>query len=140
MRISIIAIVVLLVSVSALAQAPAYRVIVSPSNAVSTLTRDQLSDAFLKKITRWPNGETIRPVDLHGSSPAREKFAQDVLRRSLGAVRSYWQQLIFSGRNIPPAELDSDAAVIAYVLKHPGAIGYVSGEANVDGVKVIIVK
>lgn len=140
MRTSFIAIVVLLVSVAALAQAPAYRVIVNPSNTVSALTRDQLSDAFLKKITRWPHGETIRPVDLHGSAHARQKFAQDVLRRSLGAVRSYWQQLIFSGRNIPPPELDTDAAVIAYVLKYPGAIGYVSGDCNVDGVKVIIVK
>jgi ABC-type phosphate transport system substrate-binding protein len=140
MRISFIAIVVLLMSVTARAQSPAYRVIVNPSNTVSALTRDQVSDAFLKKITRWPSGETIRPVDLHGTSSARQKFAADVLRRSLAAVRSYWQQLIFSGRNIPPAELESDAAVIAYVLKYPGAIGYVSGEANVDGVKVIIVK
>jgi ABC-type phosphate transport system substrate-binding protein len=140
MRISFIAIVVLLLSATALAQTPAYRVIVNPSNAASALTRDQLGDAFLKKITRWPNGEAIRPVDLHASAPARQKFARDVLRRSLAAVRSYWQQLIFSGRNIPPPELDSDAAVIAYVLKYPGAIGYVSGDANVDGVKIIVVK
>lgn len=140
MRISFIAIMALLVSVTALAQAPAYRVIVHPGNTVTTMTRDQIADAFLKKITRWPGGETIRPVDLHGRSPAREKFANHVLRRSLAAVRSYWQQLIFSGRNIPPPELDTDAAVIAYVLKYPGAIGYVSGEAQVDAVKVIIVK
>jgi ABC-type phosphate transport system substrate-binding protein len=140
MRISFIAIVVLTLSATALAQMPAYRVIVNPSNTVSTLTRDHVSDAFLKKITRWPNGDAIRPVDLHGSSHARQKFAEDVLRRSLAAVRSYWQQLIFSGRNIPPAELESDAAVIAYVLKYPGAIGYVSGAANVDGVKVIVIK
>ena len=79
-------------------------------------------------------------VDLHGDATARQKFARDVLRRSLAAVRSYWQQLIFSGRNIPPPELESDAAVIAYVLKYPGAIGYVSGGANVDAVKVIVVK
>jgi ABC-type phosphate transport system substrate-binding protein len=140
MRSSFIAMVALLVTVTALAQVPAYRVIVNPSNAVTTMTRDQIAEVFLKKITRWPGGETIRPVDLHGSSSVREKFADHVLRRSLAAVRSYWQQLIFSGRNIPPPELDSDAAVIAYVLKYPGAIGYVSGEADVDRVKVIIVK
>src|SRR5688500_9394835 len=140
MRTLIAAMVVLLVSVSALAQTPAYRVIVHPSNAATSLTRDQITDAFLKKVTRWPSGENIQPVDLRSSAPARKRFAEHVLRRSIAAVRSYWQQLIFSGRNIPPAELESDAAVVAYVLKYPGAIGYVSGEANVDGVKVITVK
>lgn len=140
MRISFIALLVILLSASALAQAPAYRVIVHPSNAVASLSRDQLADAFLKKVTRWPSGEAIRPVDLHSGASARQKFVHDVLRRSLAAVRSYWQQLIFSGRNIPPPELDSDAAVIAYVLKYPGAIGYVSGDANVADAKVIAVK
>ena len=140
MRISLVALLVVLLSVSALAQGPAYRVIVHPSNEVTSLTRDQVADAFLKKITRWPSGEAIRPVDLHSDASVRQKFARDVLRRSLAAVRSYWQQLIFSGRNIPPPELDSDAAVLAYVLRYPGAIGYVSVDADVADAKVITVK
>jgi ABC-type phosphate transport system substrate-binding protein len=140
MKISLVALLVLLLSVSALAEAPAYRVIVHPSSEISSLTRDQLADAFLKKITRWPSGEAIRPVDLHSNAAAREKFARDVLRRSLAAVRSYWQQLIFSGRNIPPPELESDAAVLAYVLRYPGAIGYVSGDVDIADAKVIAVK
>jgi ABC-type phosphate transport system substrate-binding protein len=141
MRSSFVAIlVVLLLSVSALADGPAYRVIVHPSNPVTSLTRDHVADAFLKKTTRWPTGEAIRPVDLHGGAAVRQKFARDVLRRSLAAVRSYWQQLIFSGRNIPPPELDSDAAVVAYVLRYPGAIGYVSSEADIADAKVITLK
>jgi len=140
MRISIVALLLLLLSVSALAQSAAYRVVVHPSNAVTTMTRDQVADAFLKKVTRWPSGETIRPVDLHGEAEVRQKFARDVLHRSLSAVRSYWQQLIFSGRNIPPPELDSDAAVLAYVLRYPGAIGYVSANADIADAKVITVK
>jgi hypothetical protein len=55
-------------------------------------------------------------------------------------VRSYWQQLIFSGRDVPPPELDSDADVVKYVSKHAGAIGYVSGNGDLAGVKVVIVK
>jgi ABC-type phosphate transport system substrate-binding protein len=140
MRTSIVALLVLLLSVSALAQGPAYRVIVHPSNATTSMTRDQVADAFLKKVTRWQSGESIRPVDLHGGARARQEFARDVLRRSLAAVRSYWQQLIFSGRNIPPPELDSDAAVLAFVLRYPGAIGYVSADADIADAKVITVK
>jgi hypothetical protein len=56
------------------------------------------------------------------------------------AVKSYWQQVIFSGRGVPPPELESDEAVIRYVLRFPGAVGYVSGTADVRGVKVLAVR
>lgn len=70
----------------------------------------------------------------------RRKFSQDVIGRSVSAVKSYWQSLIFAGRDIPPPELDSDAQIVEYVQKHPGAIGYVSPSADVSGVKLLAVK
>jgi ABC-type phosphate transport system substrate-binding protein len=144
MKHSIFALALLLLSVSALAQAPShsagYRIVLHPQSSVSTLDDGFVADAFLKKVVRWPNGEAIRPVDLPSNSSIRQRFVEGVLGRSLSAVRSYWQQQIFSGRNIPPPELDSDAAVIAYVNKYRGAIGYVSADANVEGVKVVTVK
>jgi ABC-type phosphate transport system substrate-binding protein len=127
------------------AQAPAaapppYRLIVHTRSSVTTLERDFVADAFLKKTTRWRDGETILPVDLAGNSPVRRRFSEDVLSRSVAAVRSYWQQLIFSGRDVPPPELDSDADVVKYVSKHAGAIGYVSGSGDVAGAKVVMLK
>ena len=62
-----------------------------------------------------------------------------VLRRSVAAVRSYWQQRIFSGRGVPPPELDDDAAVVRYVLKYPGAIGYVTEGTPLEGAKVVTI-
>src|SRR5438270_236190 len=75
-----------------------YRVIVHSSNLTGALERRSLADAFLKKITRWPAGPLIRPVDQGADSAVRRRFTEDVLSRSVEAVRSYWQQLIFSGR------------------------------------------
>jgi ABC-type phosphate transport system substrate-binding protein len=140
MRASIIIVALVLLSLTALAQAPSYRVIVHPSNTAATLDRDFVADAFLKKASHWPSGKTIRPVDLDSKSPTRQKFVEGLLKRSIAGVRSYWQQQIFSGRNIPPPELDSDEAVIAFVLKYEGAIGYVSGSASCATVKVVTVK
>lgn len=140
MKHSFLAIAVLVLSASALAEAPAYRVVVHPESAVSMLDKDFVADAFLKKVAHWPTGEAIKPVDLPSDSRTRKKFVEGVLRRSISAVRSYWQQLIFSGRNIPPPELESDAAVVAYVAKYRGAIGYVSADADVGGVKVVPLK
>jgi ABC-type phosphate transport system substrate-binding protein len=145
MRAPIIAILLVLLSLSALAlaqapAAPAYRVIVHPSNTLSALDRDFVADAFLKKVARWPDGKAIRAADLDSHSPTRKSFVESVLKRSIAGVRSYWQQQIFSGRNIPPPELASDEAVIAFVLKYEGAIGYVSGAAKCDTVKVVSLK
>src|SRR4051812_20972356 len=94
------------------ASSGSFRLIVNPANGVTALDRKFLADAFLKKTTRWPGGELIRPVDLGTESAIRRRFSEDVLGRSVAAVKSYWQQMIFSGRAVPPPELDSDEEVI----------------------------
>jgi hypothetical protein len=63
-----------------------------------------------------------------------------MLGRPVAAVRSYWQQQIFSGRGIPPPELDGDQAVVKFVLQNEGAIGYVSGNAELGAAKVLAVR
>ena len=118
----------------------AYVVIVNPSNRTSTLDRKFLEEAFLKKITHWPNDEEIRPVDQAPSSPTRRRFSEEVLSRTVDAVKGYWQQRIFSGRDVPPPELDGDPEVVRYVLKHPGGVGYVSPNASLGGAKVVVVR
>ena len=119
---------------------PPFVIIVNPANPLTTGSRKFLTEAFLKKATRWPSGEVIRPVDLGPDSPTRSKFTEDVLKRSVAAVRSYWQQMIFSGRDVPPPELPSDEEVVKYVLKNEGALGYVSGAAPLRGAKVVTVQ
>ncbi len=119
---------------------PAYAVIVNPSNPADVVDRAFLADAFLKKNTSWPGGETIHPVDLAPSSPVRREFSEEVLHRSVAEVKAYWQQRIFSGRDVPPPELDTDDDVVQYVLKHDGAVGYVSVEAHLNGTKLVAIR
>lgn len=119
---------------------PAYRVVVHPANPASTVDRRFLSQAFLRKTSGWGHGEAIRPVDLAPDSPVRRRFSDDVHGRSVAAVKSYWQQVIFSGRGLPPPELSSDDDVLRFVNRHRGAIGYVSGAADVRAVKILAVR
>lgn len=119
---------------------PTYRLIVHPANSTVIVPRSFVLDAFLKRVTRWRDGETIRPVDLDPNSATRRAFSQEVLGRSAAAVRSYWQQMIFSGRGLPPVEVDSDEEVVSYVLSYRGAIGYVSVRANLRGARVLSVQ
>jgi hypothetical protein len=120
--------------------APAFLVIVNPDNRVSRLDRKFVEDVFLKKRTRWDGDRTIKPVDLGPDSRVRAGFSRQILHRSVEAVKSYWQQLVFSGRGVPPPELDDDDAVVHYVLEHRGTIGYVAGDADLAGARVVEVR
>jgi ABC-type phosphate transport system substrate-binding protein len=119
---------------------PPYVVIVHASNPNAGMPRRFVADAFLKKTTRWPDGSVIRPVDLPADSSTRAHFSDDVLNRSVAAVKSYWQQMIFSGRDVPPPELANDDEVVKYVAQNAGAVGYVSGTAQLGGVRPLRVE
>lgn len=111
-------------------------VIVNASNPVSSLSADELSRIFLKKTARWENGSRVEPVDLASSSAVRARFSQAVHGKGTAAVSAYWQKMIFSGREVPPAELGSAAEVIAFVASHRGGVGYVAeGTPLGEGVK-----
>ena len=125
---------------SASAPPPGFQIVAHPENPASVLGREFLAAAFLEKATRWPDGKSIDAVDLRFGNAVRRRFSERVLRRSVFAVRSYWQQRIFSGRGVPPPQLDSDDAVLRYVRARRGAIGYVSQAAATSGVKVIGVR
>jgi ABC-type phosphate transport system substrate-binding protein len=134
------AMLIALLAATALGAEPAIRVVVNEANQVSSLSREELSDLFLKKSSAWPNGELVLPVDQFDKTEIREGFNRHIHRKTNAAVRAYWQQRIFSGRDIPPPEKESDAAVIAFVRRNPGAIGYVSADAPVAGVKIMAVR
>ena len=77
------------------------------------------------------------PVDLSGSSSIRKEFSKNILKKSVGSVKSYWQQYVFAGKGTPPVEKKTDNEVISFVKRNSGAIGYVSSEANLSGVKEV---
>lgn len=129
-----------LVIAAAPAAAQDFKVVVNSGNSTSELSADLAAKLFLKQSTKFPNGTAAQPVDLAKASAARVAFSKTVLGRPVGAIETYWQQQIFSGKDVPPAVKASDDDVIAYVKANPGAIGYVSGGAATAGVKVIDVK
>lgn len=126
---------------AAAATRPGYRVIVNPRNPAVSIQRKVLAEVFLKRTVRWPVwGMLIAPVDQQPGSPARKHFSEEVLKRSVAAVKTYWHQAVFAGRDVPPAELDEEEHVVRYVRSHEGAVGYVSAGADIAGTKVLSVR
>jgi ABC-type phosphate transport system substrate-binding protein len=114
-----------------------YVVIVNAANPVSALPTDEVSRIFLHKAQVWPNGAHMTPVDLPEDAPARDAFSRAVHGRGAAAIKAYWQRMIFSGRDLPPAE-KSVAEVLNLVRADGGAIGYVpAGTALGDSIKVL---
>ena len=117
-----------------------YKIIVNPDNRLREVSTVFLREAFLKKSASWSGGETIRPVDLSRRFQIRERFTREVLNKTPAQLRAYWNQQIFSGKGVPPPELESEAAVIAYVLHHRGAVAYLPAEADPRGALVVTLR
>jgi ABC-type phosphate transport system substrate-binding protein len=134
---AMIVIVALAGCADAVAESGGVRVIVNAKNPATTLSKQFVADAFLKKRTRWRGDDAIQPVDLGQKHSVRARFSRSILERDVAAVRRYWAQLVFSGRGVPPPEVADEDAVIAYVAKNAGAIGYVSASTTLTGVKAV---
>ncbi len=114
-----------------------YKVVVHPDNPYDSITKQKLSQLLLKKSARWEDGKTAFPVDLESKSPVRSAFTRAIHGRSVASIKNYWQRQIFSGRQVPPPEVATDAEVLAHVRGNPGAVGYVSGDTQVGNLKVL---
>jgi ABC-type phosphate transport system substrate-binding protein len=114
-----------------------FLVIVNSANPVTSLSRSHLSALFLREVRSWEHGEQVLPADQSSASALRERFSDEIHGRSASAIKAYWQQEVFAGREVGPPELGSDSEVVAYVQRHPGAIGYVSASTSTKDVKVV---
>ena len=113
-------------------------VVVNAANPATALSREQVTRMFLKKISRWPDGQLVLPVDQPPDSPMRALFSAHILRRAVPTVQAYWNARIFAGRDTPPMEKDGAAETLAYVRTHAGAIAYVPARTPLtDGVRAV---
>lgn len=113
-----------------------YKVVVNPSVPLNSISRDELSRIFLKKVSKFHDGHAASPVDLPTNSVVRDSFSRDVHGKPTSAIEAYWQQQVFSGREVPPPEKNEGAA-LDYVRSNSNGVAYVSAGADTDGLRVI---
>ncbi len=120
------------------AQSHRYQVVVNAASPIRSVRRGDLSKIFLKRATQWTSGQAVVPIDLLGTEACREAFSREVHQKSVAAVKAYWQQQIFSGRDTPPPEKGSDGEVLDIVRVNPNAVGYVSADRELGpGVRAL---
>ncbi len=80
---------------------------------------------FLVRQRFWPDGGAAHPVNLPASSEARERFSLEVFGETVTDMVPYWNDRYFHGTR-PPRTVASEAAVLLFVARTPGGVGYVS--------------
>lgn len=111
-------------------------VIANPSVPAITITSAELSEIYLLRTNAWEDGIRIVPVNRESGSNARSEFSARILKQQQSALNTYWDKMHYKGMT-PPLIQESDKAVLAFVQKVPGAIGYVSASAELKHVKVL---
>jgi ABC-type phosphate transport system substrate-binding protein len=112
--------------------------VANPSVSASDISADDLKLVFLG-TKNSVSGSTVEPV-LAEKGSAHEIFLKKYVGKSDTAYRMYLKSLVFAGKATMPKSLSDDAAVISYVAKTKGAIGYVSASAATGGVKKLDIK
>ena len=97
---------------------------------------EEIAAIYLLRITVWPDGTHIVPVNREATSLVREEFTAKILQEDNAALAAYWNEMHFMGKE-PPVVQQSDQAVLAFVRKVPGAIGYISASMPPVNVKVL---
>jgi ABC-type phosphate transport system substrate-binding protein len=112
--------------------------VVSARSSVSSLSRSELTDIFLGRASRFPNGEPAVPIDLPEGSAARDEFYAKFAGKSPSQIKAFWSKIIFTGRGQPPKEVADGVEMKKFIAANPGAIGYIDEKLVDASVRVVL--
>ena len=105
----------------------------SVSDSVDASTAQKI---YLGKKSKWDNGASITAVTLSGGG-VHDAFLDQYIKKTSAQFDTYWKQMIFSGKGVPPKSFASEKELIDFVSQTAGAIGYVDSTTPMENVKVI---
>ena len=79
-----------------IAQEFTIKIIVNSSSNIESLSKLQIAKLFLKEITQWENGMTVKPVDQVGESTVRKYFSMPVVNDTFYFLPQYFLRKILS--------------------------------------------
>lgn len=115
-------------------------VVVSAESPVVELPRQHLTDLYLGRTSRFPDGRGAAPIDLEPGAPEREEFYERYLGRNQAEIKTHWSRLVFTGRGRPPPDLESGERVRERVADDPSAIGYIDAELVDGSVRIVRIR
>lgn len=112
-----------------------YVVIISNSNKIEEVKKDELKNIFLKK-RNFVGEVKVYPVNLPADNLVRKRFEKSILNMDREDISEYWMEKHYYGIT-PPFIQNSEVALIKFIKNFDGAIGYISKEKIDKELKVI---
>lgn len=127
----------LLLGGSAAAQ-QTFAVITHPSVGADQLTKSEVADVFLGKMT-IVGGSAVKLFILPPDHAVSQRFFETALQTTANRFHQTWLRNAFSGGGATPSRMGSNAEVIRAVAATPGAIGYIAmtSATSLSGCKVV---
>jgi hypothetical protein len=115
-----------------------YYVVVGETSPVTQLSQQEVLHLFMGRSRAFPDGNLAAPHDLAGIAQ-REGFYRLLSGMSLAQVTSYWARLTFSGRNLPPAVIADEMALVEKLRRDAAAIGWLPAPPAARGLRTVLV-
>jgi len=92
---------------------------VSTKNKLIEITKEELRDLYLKKITKI-KGITLIPID---NRKSYAEFCKKIIKKTPKQMRAYWARELYDGTKIPPKikndeEIKSDLQKNSYIISY----------------------
>jgi|SRR5882757_1874951 len=112
--------------------------VVSANSTIMTLSKAQVTDIFLGRVSRFPDGAQAVPIDQAEGSVVRDQFYVRVAGKSPAQIKAFWSKIIFTGRGRPPKAVSNSIDVKKRIAENPAAIGYIESQLVDDTVRVVL--
>ena len=112
--------------------------VVSAKSTVTTLSKSQLTDIFLGRVSRFPDGARAVPIDQAEGSAVRDEFYAKVVGKTAAQVKAFWSKIIFTGRGQPPKAVPNSIEMKKRIAENPAAIGYIEEQLVDETVRVVL--
>ena len=109
-------------------------IVTHSDNTGVRLSREKIRNLFMGASV----GRDLQPVALPPGSRTRSLFNIKIVGLSDSRVQSYWAQMKFTGRRPPPQIVNSEKAMVQYLLDTPDSIGYLTADTDLPEDLIVI--
>lgn len=113
-------------------------VIVNKGVEEESISKADLSNILLAKMTKWTNKKKIVVTTLK-SGPVHESFLKTHTKKTPSQFEAFWKKLVFTGKAKQPKAFKTEDELVAYVAKTEHAIGYIAAGTKHDAVKELTI-
>lgn len=112
-------------------------VVIGNSSTASELTRRQIIDLYLGKVTVLSSGSGAELFEYGSGHPLNNEFYHSIIKRTENQILMNRQKQLISGKFKSPVIAKDQPDLVAKVAATPNAIGYIDSQYLNDTVTVL---